>query len=276
MLYDALREAERNNTMLGLPAYHVQSADSAAQAREDAVAEAKRLLDNATENLMQACCTDMLLQLSDKLSSIASEKLTNMDPGELQVKWQKQKVEFQAACNKYVSQWGDHLSSSICEALTKKSSTRKPCFVLSRFPFFISAVQTHMNAMVTASKDLLLERIQNLVEVYYSETSPWVSLVAELKPSYARFSLMCQPQNLINRIIMWVHEQTTTVISEKLPSDFALVARNVPDSEWIETCASQRQLLCTRINNLSEAMVQILTILLTRDQPKPARLLSKV
>jgi sugar lactone lactonase YvrE len=117
LLREALEDAASENASLGLPAYDQEGPEHAQTARESAVLEAKRSLEQAKDVLVRACCAEILASLKAQLVEITSENLMDQDPCELPCKWSKQRQAFESACNEAVEAWGDYWAAGVERAL---------------------------------------------------------------------------------------------------------------------------------------------------------------
>jgi sugar lactone lactonase YvrE len=272
LLREALEQAQVENAALGLPEFHHAGADHAKRARDQAVREAERRVNQEKCALIQGCCRNVLQKLKNQLCAIAGESMANVDPSIVPSKWKLQRQKFDDACAEGVEAWGSYWLTSlrgILEAPDPKPTTpvvkeqllASPPFVLARFPAYINALVKSVKRALAPLQDTLLQEMKELGDRYYGKMSPWVKITTNFAEGAPRMTLTCDHIALVENVMYCFVEQSTCGILDQLKSSMEQVACGIADSNWTESCAEERLRLEVRIRDITGAKEQVETLL---------------
>jgi hypothetical protein len=249
LLHEALEDATMENLALGLPAFNLAGPKHASDARQHAVADAKARLERGKRDIVQGCCGKALAALKKRLKAVTSASFLNLDPSELADRWQKQRDDFEMACEEAVSSWSAAWVGSFKEKLQQpqQPAATKPdapqqqvdaaSFELGRFPAFINAIVARIQPRMETIEERILEEVIGLINKFYGPLSPWVVVTTNLDTSPATATLNYDADVLIENVILCFIRYSNTIILGDLPPSLHEIAAQVRPNAVRLVCA---------------------------------------
>jgi hypothetical protein len=269
LLNIALEDAAIDNALMGMPEFRGTDKTHAKRARELAVKEARRKIETGAPELLKGWCTTVLQGVKDNLLSIACD-VTAREASQVPAVWSAQKKQFERACERAVDSWGSYWAKEIHELMVKHSKPetreakkllmKRPQFVLERFPAFVRAAVDSVKNGLQLHKKELTSMLKAVIDTYYAKMSPWVEIETDFR-DVPTVAFRCNKNALVENIMYCFVEHSTQGILDELKSKLTEISSGICDDHWVENCAKERDVLDTRIKNLTDAKAQILKLL---------------